>query len=395
MIIFTFGRTKSSFMKNYRPAKVFAAACLGMFLFGIAFMSLGTVSTFIQTKFGFNATQAASLATSLPFGMLAGTLLFGPVADRFGYKYLLTISALLIVISLELMANALNIHILQLAFFLIGTGGGALNGATNALAADITDDNKSSRLSLLGVFFGIGALGLPLLMGVLTRYFNYGTIISATGWFIILPVVCFMLIRFPDPKQRKGFPVKQGVSMLRESLLILIGCVLFFESGMEGMVSNWTTTFLKSGNIEPAKALFALSTQVAAMIVARFLLAAALKKYPPLRLFAFSLLLVATGSVLLYLVPHYFVVLLVMVMFGFGFAAGFPVMLGITGERYPTLLGTAFSIVIIMALIGNTLLNYLTGILAGTWGIRFFPVILTICSLVMLILLRVVKSRIH
>jgi hypothetical protein len=55
------------------------------------------------------------------------------------------------------------------------------------------------------------------------------------------------------------------------------------------------------------------------------------------------------------------------------FSAGFPVMPGTTGERYPTLSGTAFSMVIIMALIGKTLLNYVTGVVSETWGIGFLP----------------------
>jgi MFS transporter, FHS family, glucose/mannose:H+ symporter len=380
-------------MKNYQSGRTFVAACLGMLLFGIAFLSLGTVSTFIQTKFGLSQAQAASLASSLPFGMLAGTLIFGPVADRFGYKYLLVFSSLCIAAALNLMAFAPGLKILQLSFFIIGMGGGVINGATNALAADITSESKGARLSLLGVFFGIGALGMPALMGILTQRWNYETIISGIGFAVILPTVYFLLIRYPEPKQKQGFPIKQGLLLLRDPILILIGMVLFFESGLEGMVSNWTTTYLENGNIPADKALFSLSAQVAALVVARFALAGLLKKFSPRRLFAIGIGLIMAGSLLLFFRINLPMVLFGMVLLGFGFAAGFPVMLGMTGERYPTLSGTAFSIVIIMALIGNTLLNYLTGIMSNTWGIKFFPLLMVVCALVMLGILRLINPK--
>jgi FHS family glucose/mannose:H+ symporter-like MFS transporter len=380
-------------MRSFSYNKVFAAACLGMLLFGIAFLSLGTVSTFIQTKFSLSQAQAASLASSLPFGMLAGTLIFGPIADRFGYKLLLIFSSVLIMLALELTAFADKLTVFQISFFAIGMGGGVINGATNALAADITEEKKGARLSLLGVFFGLGALGMPLLTGILTRHFSYDIIIAWIGWSIFIPVIYFLITRFPEPKQKQGFPIKQGLSMLRDPILILIGMVLFFESGLEGMVSNWTTTYLVNGNIHADKALFSLSIQVAALMAARLVLAGLLRNFSSLRLFAFCIGLVIAGSLLLFFRINFTMVLLGMGLLGFGFAAGFPVMLGITGERYPTLSGTAFSIVIIMALIGNTLLNYLTGIISNTWGIKFFPLLITVCALVMLGVLRWIKSK--
>jgi MFS transporter, FHS family, glucose/mannose:H+ symporter len=385
--------TKNQKMKTDHTGRIFAAACLGMLLFGIAFLSLGTVSTFIQTKFSLTSAQAASLASSLPFGMLAGTLVFGPVADRFGYKYLLLVSTLLIIIALEQIAFAKGLFVLQVSFFLLGAGGGAINGATNALAADITSESKGARLSLLGVFFGIGALGMPLLLGILTKLWKYETIISFLGWAILIPAIYFLLIRFPEPKQKQGFPVRQGLALLREPLLILIGLVLFFESGLEGMVSNWTTTFLGNRNIPSDRALFALSAQVAALVAARFILAGLLKTKSPLQILYVCLAFIMGGSILLFFSTHYALALFAMVLLGFGFAAGFPVMLGITGEKYPQLSGTAFSMVIIMALIGNTLLNYLTGMISDTFGIQYFPLILVCCVLSMWILLRFSVSR--
>jgi MFS transporter, FHS family, glucose/mannose:H+ symporter len=378
-------------MKTWSNSKVFAAACMGMLLFGIVFLSLGTISTFIQQKFGLAPAGVASLAASLPFGMLAGTILFGPVADRYGYKYLLVLSSLLIMISLEMIAYAPTILFLQISFFLIGMGGGIINGATNALSADIATGSKGSKLSLLGVFFGIGALGMPVLIGGLSKIWNYETIISMVGLCLIIPIAYFLFIHFPEPKQKQGFPLKQGMGLLRDPVLLLFGFILFFESGIEGMVSNWTTTFLGNGNIPVDKALYALSVQVAAMVVARLILSRLLNKWSPRTILFMCLSIILAGSLLLFFAHSYLLVLIAMILFGIGCAAGFPVILGFTGDRYPQLSGTAFGIVIIIALIGNTCLNYSTGILSKTAGISFFPLLLALCTVIMIVLLGFVR----
>ena len=52
-------------------------------------------------------------------------------------------------------------------------------------------------------------------------------------------------------------------------------------------------------------------------------------------------------------------------MIGAGLAITFPGILGVIGNRYPQISGTAFSFALVVALAGNTLLNLLTGSLGA------------------------------
>jgi fucose permease len=73
-------------------------------------------------------------------------------------------------------------------------------------------------------------------------------------------------------------------------------------------------------------------------------------------------------------------------MLGAGLASGFPTMLGLVGNRYPHLSGTAFSLVLVIALLGNMLVNYSMGIVAENYGIKHLTTY-TFTSLALLILM--------
>ena len=61
-------------------------------------------------------------------------------------------------------------HLLSFAQYLsFGVSGGIINGGTNAVVSDISEGHKGADLSLLGVFFGLGALGMPLVLGALQK----------------------------------------------------------------------------------------------------------------------------------------------------------------------------------------------------------------------------------
>ncbi|MCU7491396.1 MAG: MFS transporter [Ignavibacteria bacterium] len=379
----------------YKKNLVFAAACLGMLLFGMVFLSLGTVFTFITSKYGVTELTAASLASLLPIGILAGSVVFGPVVDRFGYKILLIVCSICILVAFEGIAFAGSFTVLQLSFLLIGFGGGAINGGTNALVADISSEEKGANLSLLGVFFGIGALGMPVVLGSLAKTYSYESIIAGIGLTIVIPLVYFIVVGFPSPKVAQGFPIKQSFTLIKESALLLMGFVLFFESGVEGIVGNWTAKYLSEGvGLTIENALYALSAQVIALTITRLVLGFLLKKLPSYIVLYICMAVGTVGSVLLLTATSMTMAIIGLAFLGVGFAATFPVVLGYVGNMYSALSGTAFSIAIVIALIGNTLLNYLVGVISNSYGIAKFPVVLLISFIAMAIVFSVVLKKI-
>ena len=82
-------------------------------------------------------------------------------------------------------------------------------------------------------------------------------------------------------------------------------------------------------------------------------------------------------------------------MLGIGFAATFPTMLGFVGERYAELSGTAFSLVIAMALCGGMLLPWLAGVIGGAYGMRGSFIIVPVALTTLAILLTFLSRRLR
>jgi FHS family glucose/mannose:H+ symporter-like MFS transporter len=371
----------------YSKKVVFWSSCLGMLLFGIVLITLGSVIPDLKVKLDIDEISAGMLFSILPFGVLAGSMVFGPLVDKYSYRILLVLSCALMCIGFLGIGFTYSQGVLKLCVFLIGFGGGAVNGATNALVSDISEKDKSANLSLLGMFFGIGALGMPLLLGILRDITGFEVILSVVAALAICSGLLFLLVKFPPPKQPHGFPFAKSFGMLRDGVLIMIAFFLFMQSSFEAILNNWTTTYLIEGLMIPqGKALVALSSFVAGMAFMRLLIGTILRSLPERKLLIISFLILFAGLIFMRFgntVPTAFSGL---ILLGAGLAAGFPAMLGITGARYAELSGTAFSLVLFIALLGNMSVNYMMGIIATKFGIQHLITVAMVLFILMITL---------
>ncbi|HLT79511.1 MAG TPA: MFS transporter [Cyclobacteriaceae bacterium] len=363
----------------------FASACFGMLLFGISLITLGAVSSDLQTKFQLDAVESGTLFSILPIGIILGSLLFGPVSDRYGYKFFFVVSCLCLLVGFQGIAWSGSMGLLRFCIFLFGFGGGAINGATNAVVADISDSgSKGANLSLLGVFFGIGALGMPSVLAALERQFAFEQVVAAIGVLPVAAAVLFLFTPFPPPKRNQAVDANAIFSLLKVDFLWLIGFFLFCQSAVEGVVNNWTRTYLESHfGFTGSGALFTLSLYVAGLTVMRLALGSVLRNMSPSRIMALSLALLFTGALILRMTDTPAFATIALIVSGAGLAAGFPVMLGFAGARFAELSATAFSIILTVALAGNMIINYVTGVIIDRFGTDEYTTIILVIYVAM------------
>jgi FHS family glucose/mannose:H+ symporter-like MFS transporter len=366
---------------------VFRAACVGILLFGIGLITLGSIAPDLKIKFSLDDVSAGTLFSILPIGILTGSLIFGPVCDRYGYKTILIIACIGMFAGFEGIANISSLNLLKACVFIFGVSGGIINGATNAVVSDVSKGSEGANLSLLGVFFGMGALGMPFVIGILKNDFSSYQVVEAVGWLTLAVGLFYSFIKFPPSKKAIGFSPVKTRKLFKERYLWLIAFFLFFQGSIEAVFNNWTTTYLtKHLSIAESNALYALSLYVVGMTAMRLLTGSVLRSMKlPVLMFT-SLTIAFTGILLLYFGQSYYLSILALILVGVGLAAGFPIMLGLAGNRYAAQSGTAFSFIFTISLSGNMLINYLMGVISKKYGIQHFTSVAFAELLFMLIL---------
>ena len=368
--------------KKYSTSLVFLAACAGMSFFGITMLSLGPILGPLNAL----VEGANALPSTMSIGIIIGTILFGPVVDKFGYKWLLILASVCALGGVQGLASFNEIMPLHCSIFFLGLGGGILNGLTNALVSDIYDDDKrGGRLGLLGAFYCIGAL-----LWTLLNYFipDFRIPLNAVSIIMAALIVSFVFIAFPKAKPQENVSLKKSLGLLKYPALILFAIVLFFQCAFEGTSGNFTVQYLNHiGGMDNATATLGMTWFTIGMLCGRLPLGNIMNKLKELGTLYLYLGVALAGVILFFIEASSTVaVYTAMTLIGFGAGATFPVVLNFIGSAFRELSGTAFSIALFIGLCGQSFGNKCVGMQFDGASYTTLPVTLIVCVVVMVIL---------
>jgi fucose permease len=346
-----------------------------MFVFGIVMALIGAILPALADRLRFQVADIGTLFLAMNGAMLVASLASGLAMDRFGMKLPLALGPLLVSTALLIVARASVLTDLLIAVLLLGAGGGALNGATNTLVADLHEDpkRKSAALNLLGVFFGFGALFLPFAIGALLAWLSVVPLLVTAAALCAIVGVFAAVLRFPAPKQRNALPVADMPRFLRSPLVLAFAFLLFFESGVEftlgGFISTYLTHDIAMTSISLAS--WILAGYWMSVIVSRAMLSRLALGADPYRILLFCSLGACGGAMLAGMAQSPGVAALAIALCGFSLAGVYPAALGIAGSRFKSHSGTVFGILFAVALAGGMVLPWVAGRLGGAAGLRF------------------------
>src|SRR5690348_399356 len=343
-----------------------ANAC--MFVFGVVLLLMGSLLPSLEV----NYVQAGSLGSFPLAGILAATILVGPVLDTVGAKPVLAVALAMVACAVGLMPSLHTYAALAIAALVYGFGGGVLNTATNALVADLSASGRGAALNLLGFSFSLGALAAPLLMSTVGGKFGTASVLHILAIITAVILVPVLVFRFPAPIPRGGTGTRLGelLRVLNHPMVWLFGALLFFESGSENSMFVWAGKIV-AGTFHsgPEHANWALVGLSAAIGAGRLGAAFLLRLLGNRRTILLSTAIAVTGAMVVYTSRAFTVAVLGMVIIGLGLAAIYPTGLGIAGDRFPRQTGTVFGAIMAVSLVGGTAGPSICGSLAAT-GLR-------------------------
>ncbi|HTT65704.1 MAG TPA: MFS transporter [Bryobacteraceae bacterium] len=368
-----------------------AATYAGMLVFGVVMALLGAVLPTVSARLGFDLAQTGQLFLVMNFCMLVCSLGVGPAMDRFGMKAPMALGPLAVGGALLMVASAPSFHFLLAAVALLGLGGGALNGSTNTLVADLHPDeaSKNAALNLLGMFFGFGALLLPFVIGSLLGRLGLAPILSTAAVLCAGLAAWCACLRFPPAKQAAGVSGATILGFLRLPVVWGFALLLFCESGNEFLLGGYISTYLaREIHLTLSSASYALAGFWAAIMLSRVLASRLLLRVPGHRVVLLSAAVSALASAGMALAGSATTAIVAVAALGFSLAGIYPTTLGLAGARFAQHSGTVFGILFTVALAGGMTLPWAVGQAANAYGMRLglgiapasFLVILTLAA---------------
>ena len=203
-------------------------------------------------------------------------------------------------------------------------------------------------------------------------------------------IVFFLFISFPKAKPAGEVSFKKTLGLFKYPALLLFGLVLFFQSGFEGSSGDFTVSYLtQTGRLATAAATLAMTWFTIGMLAGRLLLGGVMKKLGSVGTLYSYLGIALVGVALFYFTGSAFGTDAAMTLIGFGVGATFPVILNYVGGTFRNLSGTAISIAVFIALVGQFTLKKITGVAFSNGSYVALPVVLAAAILIMMCLVPV------
>lgn len=165
---------------------------------GLDAAGVGFIGPAIRAHWHLSAADLAPIFGAGLFGTVAGGILLGPVADRYGRKTVLVLSVLLFGLASLVSAFSPDVKFLVILRFLTGIGlGGAMPNAITLTSEYCPGGRRSGHVTLMFCGFTIGASAGGLLTARLVGTIGWQGVLIAGG-VLPLALVPFLIVLLPE-----------------------------------------------------------------------------------------------------------------------------------------------------------------------------------------------------
>lgn len=297
---------------------------------------LTSLSTLYGGEAGLTGEQLGRLGAFAFAGLVAGIVMTGPLADRFGAKLFAQSGLVLIALSLLAAAFAPNYAALGAALFVLGLGSGVLDMVLSPVVAALNPGNRSVAMNWLHSFYCVGAV-VTVLVGALALHFGLGWRGSCL---LLLPLpaglfIAFAPLRFPE-MVTAGTARTPMRALVREGWFVCALFAIFLGGATELGMAQWLPAYAETELGFPVwMSSLSLLLFSVAMALGRMIIGMIGKDWNPFNVMLWS----CASTVVLFVIGSFFpvpaVALTACVLAGFTGSCLWPTTLAVTGDRYP------------------------------------------------------------
>ena len=262
-----------------------------------------------------------------------GSMLGGLLTEWFGRRVVLPLAVVLIALGLVAMATVPTWGLFLAVGIPFGLGSGAIDGGTNGLILDLYPTSRGRALNLLHLFFSLGALASPLVVGRLVEAgVAWQSVVLGTALGAVPVAVLLAVADLPSghhDRSRGADATRIGFALPLIALAVAIACYVASEVG----VSNWLVRFLETASLGLATSALALFWGCLAL--GRLVSARLGDRFDHARFAATSSLIAAIALLAAVLVPSMPASIVLFGVVGFAFGPIYPLIMAVAGDLFP------------------------------------------------------------
>lgn len=339
--------------------KLFIASCVALVTTSMVFSIRGDILDSLGADFHLTKEQIGLILSPAFWGFTLSIFIGGSLVDMLGMRRLLLTSAAFYILAVLAIIFAPRptgpmgftdtpFIILYGAMLTLGLAQGLVEGVINPLVATMFPNDKTHRMNLLHAWWPGGLIVGGLASYALTKAMGLDVagVAAATmtiGWqvklaLIMVPAVIFAIMiwneNFPETERvAAGVSNSEMASDLLKPMFLLLWICMWMTASSELAPDQWVASVM--GKLANMQGILILVYTAGLMFVLRFFFGGVAHKFSPVLILFCSSILTGAGLYWLSTVTSPTEAFLAATLFGVGKTYFWPLMLGMTSERFP------------------------------------------------------------
>ena len=339
-------------------------ACVGLLEIGLVASAAGPALSGLRATFGVSLSELGVLQAVGALGYLLAAFGAGVLADRIGTRTVLLASVAIVLAGFAFYLTAPTWPVALVGSTVLGCGVGAIDGVINVLVTGHSGEHRGADLNLTHGFFGVGAVGGPLLGGFLLA--------TGLGWQSVYAagVVATIAVgvlgwRLRLDRSHVAHVEAPSLAVIATPTVVLLATILALYVGVELSIGNWAFTYLRTTyGAGDAVAGAATALFWGGIMCGRFAMGTIGTRVTPHQLIVANAVAAALALAVTVAAPTLPLAVIALTMVGVAIANIFPAVIAIAGEEYPHAVGTVTGALIAMGGLGGAIFPWLVGVVA-------------------------------